>query len=150
MTTMPIINVSACLNDINDGAARIICAAFTDRGVKGKQDGLRKLRSSKPFKRVETAEQGYANYVWRMLCFDLVGSGKHACMPVCAEFEVWDGYELEFGRKPKYDEPGYDEWKQGVRTVRESLDDLIKRFESNLPPEAMKGIIRWGRALGMI
>jgi len=150
MTKMPEIAVDAIVNDravFTDLEARIILAAFTGRGAPA---GLLRLRASKPNKRVTTASEGYANYVWRMLCFDLVGSGKHACMPVCAEFEVWEGYEYVAGERPRWGCDGADEWNDGCKAARNNLDELIARFESKLPAGAMKGIIRWGRALGMM
>jgi hypothetical protein len=146
MPELPVESICSCA-DFDDYDCRIIFAAFTSRGAPA---GLLRLRASKPYKRIESAEQGYANYVWRMLCFDLVGSGKHACMPVCAEFEVWEGYEHVAGPKPKYGCDGYDEWKDGCRKRRDILDELVGTFESKLPAGAMKGIIRWGKALGMI
>jgi len=84
MMTMPTFPVETIVDGWDSHDADLVRAAFTSRGAR---DGL-KLRASKPFKRVRNSFEGYANYVWRMLCFDLVGWGKHACMPVCADIDV--------------------------------------------------------------
>lgn len=139
-SNMPILPVDTMVADLDDNEAKLVRAAFTSRGVPV---GGR-LRANKPFKRARNDFEGRANYVWRMLCFDLVGHGKHACMPVCAEFDVCDGLDAEFGRKR------YTERAAEVRVITKELDALASRAEAALPIEAQKGILRWGRALGMI
>jgi hypothetical protein len=140
MSSMPILPVDAMVVGLDDNEAKLVRAAFTTRGVSA---GGR-LRANKPFRRARNDFEGRANYVWRMLCFDLVGHGKHACMPVCAEFDVCDGLDAEFGRKR------YTERAAEVRVITKELDDLATRAARILPPEAQKGIMRWGRALGMV
>jgi hypothetical protein len=151
MMSMPILPVNAMVSGLSDRDAGIVRAAFTTRGVNKDTvlQGGAKLRANKPHRRVGSFEEGCANYVWRMLCFDLVGSGKHACMPVCADFELSEALELRYGRI-RYGQPGYDEQKERSKTLRDEMDALVSRVEKGLPPEALKGIIRWGRALGMI
>lgn len=150
MTTMPILPLDTMVAGCDDEQERIVRAAFTTRGVRNKNDGYAKLRSNKPFARVTTFEQGCANYVWRMLCFDLVGSGKHACMPVTADFDISEACEIRNGGRVRYGESGYEEQRERRKDLRESMDALVKQVESVLPIEAQKGILRWGRALGMI
>ncbi|MHC5061784.1 MAG: hypothetical protein ACYTFK_11955 [Planctomycetota bacterium] len=145
MSNMPILPVETMVADLHDDDASIIRAAFTSRGVS---EGGR-LRANKPFRKVTTFEQGCANYVWRMLCFDLVGWGKHACMPVCADFEIMDGYGARDGYPERGDSEGRDKRRQDVRNMMKTLDGLVMQAESVLPGDSMKGVMRWGRALGM-
>lgn len=140
MSTMPILPLDALCADLNDWEEEVVRAAFTTRGVSA---GGR-LRSNKPFRKVRTKRDGCANYVWRMLCFDLVGSGKHACMPVCADFDLYDAVSVSTVIVDR------DKRRAIVRELQEEMDALVKRIESNLPIEALKGVLRWGRALGMI
>jgi len=150
MTTMPVLPVKRMIEDFTDLDGEIVHAAFTTRGVRNKDDGYAKLRSNKPFKTVETFEQGCANYVWRMLCFDLVGWGKHACMPVSADFELYDAIDIRYGAPGRADRDGKDERRRRVRELMVELDELTKRAESALPIEAKKGLLRWGRVLGVV
>lgn len=144
---MPVLPIDAMVLDCNDLEERIVRAAFTVRGVSG---GYGRLRANKPFRTVESFTQGCANYVWRMLCFDLVGWGKHACMPVCADFELSEAIEHRDGKRYRYGEPGYEEQRAEKRDLMKRMDALVSAVEKALPPESMKGVIRWGRALGMI
>lgn len=145
--SMPVFNLDQLTEGMNDFDGCIVRGAFTTRGYK---DGLGRLREAKPFKTVKTFEQGCINYVWRMLCFDIVGSGKHACMPVCADFDLWDALEARDGSRPRHGNPGYDDWRQSVKNLTDEMNSLIKRAERSIPLERQKGIVRWGRALGML
>jgi len=147
---MPILPIEAMVAGLDDGNSRIVRAAFTTRSIPAEYPGCARLRANKPFRRVETFEQGCANYVWRMLCFDLVGWGKHACMPICADFELADAQSVADGGHISYGQPGYEDQRQRRKDLMVRLDALVSEVESKLPPEAKKGIIRWGRALGMI
>lgn len=138
--TMPTFDVETLCDGFSNEDKDIIRGAFLKSG---------KLRASKPHKRVATFEQGCINYVWRMLCFDLVGHGKHACMPVTADWELSAGYDAQHGRI-RYGEAGYEGYREGNKALRQRMDDLVKRFERNIPLEQQKGIVRWGRALGYI
>lgn len=156
MTVMPVFNVDMLCEGLTDQEVWVIRAAFTNRGVKNKSEGYAKLRSNKPFRRVETFEQGCANYVWRMLCFDLVGSGKHACMPVCSNFETSDAIRCRDGDGPKLDvdDPvkyaAWKEYRDRGRVLMKELDELIKRVETKIPLEEKRGLVRWGYALGVL
>ncbi len=150
MTMMPILPLDTMVAGCSESDARTIRAAFTTRSVPNKDDGYARLRANKPFKRVTTFEEGCANYAWRMLCFDLVGSGKHVCMPVCVDFEVSAAVAIRDGKMPRYKEAGYDDWKDAKRVVTEALDALVNQVEKTLPIGAQKGIIRWGQALGVL
>jgi hypothetical protein len=139
---MPILPVDSMVADCDAWEESVVRAAFTTRGVS---EGGR-LRTNKPFRKVSTKLEGCANYVWRMLCFDLVGWGKHACMPVCADFDLMEALEVS----PAWRDRSREEHREGRRELMKEMDELTKRVESVLPIEAQKGIIRWGRALGMI
>jgi hypothetical protein len=161
MTTMPKLPVETMVAGCDDNEARIVRAAFNGR------TGC--LRASKPFGRIEKTDsdeealfKASVNYVWRMLCFDYVGWGKHSCMPVTADWDIGavyvriferDGRTARFG-SPEYDSPAdraaREERRGKERDLREALDALIKRVESTLPVTAQAGAMRWGRALGMI
>jgi hypothetical protein len=91
-----------------------------------------------------------------MLCFDFVNHGKHNCMPVCADFELYEACTLRYGKAPRYNfNPGADntacnEWTDRKKQLEKSMRVLIDRVEKVLPVEALQGIIRWGKALGML
>ena len=146
MSTMPIFPVDAMVADWSESDAEIIRACFTGRGVK---EGL-KLRASKPVKEAKSVRDGLVNYVWRMLCFDLVGWGKHVCMPVCADFDLSYGYDAEFGRVEFKDREGCDRRREVVKGATAGGDVLVKRFETHIPLVAQKGIMRWARAYGVV
>ena len=146
MTTMPVFSqatIDEMLSDCDGWEESVVLAAFTTRG---KHDGY-KLRANKPFRTVRNKREGCANYVWRMLCFDLVGSGKHACMPVCADFDLHDAVRVSPAHANITDRS--DRYAV-VRELTADMDSLVKRVEAALPLEAKKGILRWGRALGMV
>jgi len=147
---MPVYPMDQYLADFDGSEERILRACFTGRGRFCKDNGNMRLRSSKPFNRPETIEQGCANYAWRMLCFDLVGHGKHVCMPVCADFDLEDQINDSDGGRIRYRKPGYEEQRGRVRNMRDAMDDLTKRFETNIPIEQQAGVVRWGHALGML
>ena len=122
---------------LDDYEARLIRAAFSSR-----TGGIRK---SKPFKDADChageddAEfKGDANYVWRMLAFDFIGSGPCACIPVTADFGIHYAIAEKTGRGDK------------VRARVKMLDEVIKRAESNVSVLAQAGAMRWARAFGMI
>jgi hypothetical protein len=137
MPTYSNATLDAMLADCNEWETDVVCAAFTARGVR---DGG-KLRASKPYRKASNEKEGCANYVWRMLCFDLVGSGKHACMPVCADFDLHTAV-AEYADR--------DERWEIVKDLTVAMNELIKRVEAALPIEAHAGVLRWGRALGMV
>jgi len=146
MTTMPTysnVTLDAMTAGCDEWENAVVRAAFTTRGVR---DGG-KLRANKPFRTVHNKWEGCANYVWRMLCFDLVGSGKHACMPVCADFDLHDAVREDASYADVVDR--HDRY-QVVRDLTADMDALVKRVESALPITEQKGILRWGRALGMV
>jgi hypothetical protein len=146
---MPIHPVDAMVADMHEDDAWIIRAAYTDRGVPADRDGYR-LRANKPFRKVSTFEEGCANCVWRMLCFDCAGFGKHVCMPVCADFEIMDAYDVRDGRPDRSDIDGRNKRRQDVRNMMKMLDALTMQAEAVLPGMALKGVTRWGAALGLL
>jgi hypothetical protein len=123
---------------LDEKEARIIRAAFNGR------TGC--LRASKPHAKItgsddSALEKASANYVWRMLCFDYVGWGKHACMPVTADWDI--AFVLR-------DQHGRDGYFDLVRQETVALNATVKRFESTIPVTAQAGTMRWGRALGLV
>ena len=125
----------------------IVSACFATRG-KGKGT----LKASKPFKTLDCIEgkqnagfKGKVNYVWRMLCFDFLPSHPHCCMPITADWDLRASYP-----RVRYGQPGYEAQQAEMKAELDTLADLIKRAESNLPLTAQSGVIRWGRALGAI
>ncbi len=122
--------------------------------MKGKENGFARLRESKPFSSPKSYNEACANYVWRMLCFDLVGSGKHVCMPVCADFNISDAITFRDGKAPRYVLDGDNtEWqarREQEKELRVVLDALVDRVEQHVPVMQRKGILRWGKALGTL
>jgi hypothetical protein len=139
---MPVLPVDAMVADCDAWEENVVRAAFTTRGVS---NGGR-LRANKPDKRVSNKQEGCANYVWRMLCFDLVSWGKHACMPVCADFDLCDAVE----HSPGYEDCDLAELCVGRAELQAEMNLLIKQVEAVLPVVALSGVMRWGRALGYV
>jgi hypothetical protein len=139
MSTMPILPLDSICADLDTFEARVVRASCTTRGVS---EGGR-LRSSKPYKKVLSKSEGCANYVWRMLCFDLVGSGKHACMPVCADFDITDALDILYGRVDYTDHEASVARRSVHRDLTVEMNELVKRVESFLPLMAHKGLLRW-------
>ena len=150
MSNMPIYPMDAYCSKFDIPEEYILRACFTSRGRFSKEGGNMRLKANKPFAKPRNVAQGCANYVWRMLCFDLVGWGKHACIPVCADFDLEETYTESRGGRIRYNQPGYDEQERGIKELRDNMDSLVQRFESNIPVEQQAGVMRWGRALGMI
>ena len=150
MGTMPVYPMDAYLADFDVDKDHMIRSCFTGRGRFSKDNGNMRLRSSKPFKTPKTVFEGCANYVWRMLCFDLVGWGKHVCMPVCADFDLEDCFNDSDGGQIRYGKTGYEDQRSRGRILRDAMDDLVKQFERNIPIERQVGILRYGRALGIL
>lgn len=141
--------VEAILTIIPTESHDTIRAAFTTRGTTqaDKNVGWCILRTNKPFRKVETFAQGCANFVWRWIAFDCSGSGKNACMPVTDDFELYDALDCLYGKAGREDRAERGEL---VRELRAELMNLQKQFMSVIPVELQAGVMRWGRALGMI
>jgi hypothetical protein len=125
---MPTLPIDAMCADLDDHGERLVRAAF-----KGKSGTL---RASKPFRTIDPDAddalfKACANYVWRMLCFDLVASRPHNCMPVTAD---WD---LRIVLNDHSIRPG------PARTAKDKLDATITRAESALPPGSLRGALSW-------
>ena len=135
---LPILPVEAMVTGLSDSDAWIVRAAFVRSG---------RLRTNKPFRRVTSHREGCANYVWRMLCFDYAGFGKHSCMPVCAEFELSDAIVAQQGYNACYGQAGYDVQRDREKALRAAMEALIKTAVSTLPIGA--GTMLWARAFGI-
>jgi|GEM_PF-6558726 len=143
--TMPIHDIDSMVQGMNAGDAWLIRTAYTTRGVA---DGAR-LRAKKPFRKITSLREGCANYVWRMLCFDCAGFAPHNCMPVCASMEVMEGYNAEYGRVDRNDHEACELRRDNEQNMLDMLDELTKRAESALPIRSFKGILQWGKVLGI-
>lgn len=141
MPKMPKLPVDAMVADLDGREEKLVRAAF-----RGATDTL---RATKPFRTIDYGAddalfKACANYVWRMLCFDYAGFHPHNCMPVTADWDIGAYYY----RHPDYADRS--KRRDAERSVRDALDALVKRVESVLPIMAQKGVMQWGRALGMI
>ena len=157
MTDMPKLPVDSMLTvaGITDEfSARVVRVAF--KACKG--SALSTLRASKPFSTVnydgseDSLFKACANYVWRMLGFSFVGYGKLACIPVTADFDIGSFYYKKHG--VSFGDGCSEETRQAYYADKKAcigrMDSLIKQFESTVPVELQAGVMRWGRALGMI
>jgi hypothetical protein len=142
MSRMPQLPVETLVQGLTEDEASIVRAAF----YKGR------LRSGKPFKRVTTFFEGQANYVWRWLAFDYAGFAPHNCMPVTADFEVMDAFDVRDGKVDRslpY-ETGLRPRAEAYRAEGKRLLEVIKRAERNLPVTLQAGSMQWARAFGVI
>jgi len=91
------------------------------------------LRASRPDIDWDVPESGIAAYVWRMVVFTVSDDPKHQCLPVMADCYLPGKY-------------GSDEYK----AAKEFADELEKKLCDSIPKGQWAGVIRWGRALGML
>ena len=90
------------------------------------------IRSTKP-------NGGKAAYVWRMTVFIVSKDGKHQCMPVCADFGVYD------------EVPEYKAMDMHQRSLYlKGLDRIVDAIVEQVPLSQRAGVIRWGKALGQL
>ena len=90
-----------------------------------------KLRKSKP-----QNAPGESKYVWRQLAFNLSPIARHQCMPTTDIFDIGEGK---------------DGWSfDKARAMAKELDKVVDRAIAMVPAEQRHGLLRWGRALGMI
>jgi len=140
---MPTLPVEAMVASMTDGEAALIRAAFSRPN-----GATAKLRATKPFRKVDPTAPGagrkaYANYIWRMLCFDFVPYRPHNCMPVTAD---WDVCAVIKHRYEERERNGFDNPVSRRELERDRvamLDALIKRAESVLPVAAQRGVMAW-------
>ena len=125
------------IDNITAEEAEILCR-ITTKGWK--------LRASKPpltaAQGTDTAIlDGYAQFVWRHIVFQVSEVSAHRCMPVMADFYLCSGYTRD--AYPKFGSPERKE-------IQKRLDAIVERFVNTLPPTEWAGIARWGRALGYL
>jgi hypothetical protein len=140
---MPTLPIEAMVRDLTDNGAKIIRAAFL------RSDGTSaKLRASKPFRKIDPTAPGagfkaYANYVWRMLCFDFVPYRPHNCMPCTAGWDVCMVIKHRYEQRERdgFDNPISRRDLERERLV--ALDALIKQAESVMPITAQRGAMSW-------
>jgi hypothetical protein len=101
-----------------------------------------KLRASKPpiEYRIEVRDGrkirepvvgGGEAYVWRMVAFSISPISSHHCMPRTADFDI----------------PGmFDERRFEAKRLDAIVDEIVKA----VPKSERHGILRWGRAYGLI
>jgi hypothetical protein len=89
--------------------------------------GMFRLRSAAPKYTwgKEVTKEKRAYYVWRMVMFQISNKGVHHCMPVIAGFLI-------------------------PREVAKDLDQTVDYIVNQFPKEEWGGIIRWGRAMGVL
>ena len=95
------------------------------------------LRKSKPKK-----ASGRAKYVWRMVAFTVSPVSRHQCMPVTADFDLYE--DFDFSRSE------FDRVSDLVRAESKRLDKVADEIINTVPKNEWHGVMRWGRALGAI
>jgi hypothetical protein len=76
---------------------------------------------------------GEAQYVWRMVCFHLIDEQPYSCMPVMAD---WYMTERDYDKR---------------RAECKRLDSLVvDQIVNSVPMTEWCGVIRWGRAFGVL
>ena len=84
------------------------------------------------FKNEADANKGRTAYIWRQVAF-YVGQGQAASMPVTDIFDL----------------PGILNSPE-QKADKAHLDGLVDKILSTLPLSEKKGLIRWGKALGLL
>ena len=128
MKSFPFINLES-LKEILSAENYLLAEAIVT--TQGRNKGC--LRSNKP------KENPKAAYVWRMVAFQISPSSHHHCMPVCADFDLYEALPKE---EQKYDK---------VHLLAKQLDkEVVDPITNTVPKEQWHGIMRWGRALGYL
>lgn len=99
----------------------------------------RTLRASKP------KGNGRVAYVWRMVAFTISPIRQHQCMPVTADFDVYDYYvngTNEYGRQ------SFDH--SAIREECKRLDAIADAIIDRVPKSEWHGTRSWARAFGHI
>jgi len=102
-----------------------------------KGDG--QLRASKPDPKHNL---GQSSYLWRMIVFDVSPNPKHQCMPCTADWDIQPAAFENF--------PGDHNYQKRLALTREVLDPIADKVCKMLPVTQRAGLLRWGRALGML
>jgi hypothetical protein len=102
----------------------------------------RRLKAKKPYPKMDFAHvdallHASANYVWRVLAFDLCDFAPFNCMPCTADWDLRKCFS-------------YQEVYAEREAWRATLDEAIKQIESAIPADQHYGAIRWGRALDLL
>lgn len=132
MTSMPFISTSAMDADLDPFIADITVA----------RDGKRQLRSSKP------KGDGRAAYVWRMVAFDCSTNRQHHCMPITADFDLFEYYPKAVDPTAEGYQSKYDH--DAIRAEAKRLDAIADRICKLVPLSQRHGLKAWGRAFGVI
>lgn len=128
MKTYPAINLDSLKQILSPENYAIAEAIVT---TQGRHKGC--LRSSKP------KNNSKAAYVWRMVAFQISPNPQHHCMPVCADFDLYDVFAKE------------DQNYKVVNQLAKQLDkEVVDPITNTVPKEQWYGIMRWGRALGYL
>lgn len=106
------------LDALNQAEIELVKSAFKSNG---------ELYSSKPKK-----ASGDTKFIWRWLGFLTERYGPLSCMPVCADFDIYDAMP----------DATYEERKAHEKYLHTILDRI------KITPQKMQGVLRWGRALG--
>ncbi|MDD1711231.1 MAG: hypothetical protein LUQ37_10035 [Methanoregulaceae archaeon] len=128
--TEPTFDLETVRQQLTDSEWELVAPCFKTGG---------QLRASKPDPK---ANLGQSSYIWRMIVFDVSPNPKHQCMPVTADWDI---------RPPAYENfPGDHNYQKRLALTRDILDPIADKVCKCLPPERRAGLIRWGRALGML
>ncbi len=130
------------------------------------QEAVSVCFTPKGFRRTKpTKASGPARYIWRYLGFYLGATPALSCMPATADWELTDWLVEKIGPSPyragryrdmtseEYEEfvnKVFQPWSEKRKTLVRELDTLIDLILDTLPPASLKGVARWGRALGML
>jgi hypothetical protein len=131
ITNMPM------MPNIMKGVAAIECnaAQIVARVCMNQRTG--KLKPCKPFPKISTLQDdtllhASANYVWRILCFDLCDFRPHNSLPCTAIWDLNNYYWLA-------SLPARPDWLA-------TLDETIAQIEATIPANEHYGALRWGYA----
>jgi len=136
MSQMPKIEIERIATEAGRKFAALIT---TNRG------GVNVLRASKPkVEKIKVPDDRYgyhyepadpdagrAAYIWRMVAFQISTNHRHHCMPCTADFDL----------------PGTC---AESRAEAKALDDVVASIVDSVPKEQWHGVLRWGRAYGII
>lgn len=99
--------------------------------TQGKNKGC--LRASKP---AQAAPQ--AQYIWRMVAFEISPHQPHQCLPMLADWELYDLFNRD-------DVERMDK----VNALCKKLDEVVNKIVDTVPANKRHGLKAWGRALGV-
>lgn len=131
--TMPEINLDA-IATLTDAEKRIVADTLNKgrlRASKPKKEEIYEHTSKYGTGKYKRNLKGEAAYVWRMLCFYLIASHPHCCMPMTADWDVGDLTMDNDTRRARVKE----------------LDAIVDKVLDTIPTYRKGGLLRWSQAL---